>query len=441
MSPLSGLDDIRYLPDSNSLIESYRLRDRDLLFTRYNGSIELLGVCGMVRNLTAAPLLYPDKLMRVRFDHDLILPEYAEIFFQCPDARDRLMGRAKSSAGQQGISGKDIKEQPFAVPPLEEQREIAKRVDKLLSLVETTQTRAAAGKMQAEKLVQSTLAKAFRGELVPTEAEMAELEGREFETAQALLDRIRPQRSIEIHSRTRIAATSAVAPSASVPKPGMPVAARGARKGYSKGIFFKRAAIASYAVDRLHAKETFGRIQLEKLLYLCEAHIGLDLEGEYGRRAAGPLDPDIYKVESLARKHDWFEPRQRHGFGIEYRTGDKIADRCGAARTLLGKKVGEMDRLLTWFEKMTTEQAEVFATVFAAWNDFLLDRMQPTDEQIIEQVREHWHESKERFTPQRLRTCIAWMRQNRFIPRGVGPHTIVVAPPAPPTTRRRRRAA
>jgi type I restriction enzyme S subunit len=47
----------------------------------------------------------------------------------------------------------------------------------------------------ANKLTQSTLAKAFRGELVPTEAELARREGREYEPASVLLERIRAERT------------------------------------------------------------------------------------------------------------------------------------------------------------------------------------------------------------------------------------------------------
>jgi type I restriction enzyme S subunit len=43
---------------------------------------------------------------------------------------------------------------------------------------------------RADKLTQSTLARAFRGELVPTEAELARAEGRSYETAAELLERI-----------------------------------------------------------------------------------------------------------------------------------------------------------------------------------------------------------------------------------------------------------
>jgi hypothetical protein len=73
------LNEHRFLLHGADMLPDYGLRDGDLLFTRYNGSLDLLGVCGMVRGLGSASMLYPDKLMRVRFDHDHVLPAYAEL--------------------------------------------------------------------------------------------------------------------------------------------------------------------------------------------------------------------------------------------------------------------------------------------------------------------------------------------------------------------------
>jgi type I restriction enzyme S subunit len=58
------LTDIRYLEDSCEFLSKFSLANDDLLFTRYNGSIELLGVCGMVLGLRNRTVLYPDKLIR-----------------------------------------------------------------------------------------------------------------------------------------------------------------------------------------------------------------------------------------------------------------------------------------------------------------------------------------------------------------------------------------
>ena len=52
--------------------------------------------------------------------------------------------------------------------------------------------------MAAEtKITQAILAKAFRGELVPTEAELARRESRPYEPASALLTRIRARRAAQ----------------------------------------------------------------------------------------------------------------------------------------------------------------------------------------------------------------------------------------------------
>ena len=80
------------------------------------------------------------------------------------------------------------------VPPLEEQHEIVRRVEVLFQLADAIEKRVAAATKRTDKLTQSILAKAFRGELVPTEAELARREGRSYEPASVLLERIQAER-------------------------------------------------------------------------------------------------------------------------------------------------------------------------------------------------------------------------------------------------------
>ena len=82
----------------------------------------------------------------------------------------------------------------FPLPPIEEQHEIVRRVETLFKLAETIEKRVEAATKRADKLTQAILAKAFRGELVPTEAELARREGRAYEPASALLEHIRSRR-------------------------------------------------------------------------------------------------------------------------------------------------------------------------------------------------------------------------------------------------------
>ena len=60
-------------------------------------------------------------------------------------------------------------------------------------LADKIEKRVEAATKRADKLTQSILAKAFRGELVPTEAELARREGRNYEPASLLLERIKAQ--------------------------------------------------------------------------------------------------------------------------------------------------------------------------------------------------------------------------------------------------------
>ena len=65
------------------------------------------------------------------------------------------------------ISQKAFNDIDFPLPPLDEQKEIVRQVDKLFALADKVETHYQKAKARVDKLSQSVLAKAFRGELVP----------------------------------------------------------------------------------------------------------------------------------------------------------------------------------------------------------------------------------------------------------------------------------
>lgn len=84
------------------------------------------------------------------------------------------------------------------MPPTEEQYEIVRRIEALFMLADIIEKCVESAKIRTDKLTQSILGKAFRGELVPTEAELARQEGRDYESASELLARIRERKEIAI---------------------------------------------------------------------------------------------------------------------------------------------------------------------------------------------------------------------------------------------------
>jgi type I restriction enzyme S subunit len=102
--------------------------------------------------------------------------------------------KAAYGAGKPGLNLDNIRELVVALPPEPEQHEIVRRVEALFRLADAIEARVAAATTRADRLTQAILAKAFRGELVPTEAELARREGRDYEPASVLLERIKEER-------------------------------------------------------------------------------------------------------------------------------------------------------------------------------------------------------------------------------------------------------
>jgi type I restriction enzyme S subunit len=116
-------------------------------------------------------------------------PRYCLLLFKC-DLFRRYVDSLNTGSLIQHMFTKQVNEFEFPLPPIEEQHEIVRRVDALFALADTVERRVSQATARAERLTQAVLAKAFRGELVPTEAELARAEGRDYEPASALLERV-----------------------------------------------------------------------------------------------------------------------------------------------------------------------------------------------------------------------------------------------------------
>jgi type I restriction enzyme S subunit len=104
------------------------------------------------------------------------------------------ISQASGASAQPHFYIHDARRMPIPFPPLEEQHEVVRRVEALFKLASAIERRVEAATLRAEGLTQAILTKAFRGELVPTEAELARREGRSYEPASELLARIRAER-------------------------------------------------------------------------------------------------------------------------------------------------------------------------------------------------------------------------------------------------------
>lgn len=161
-----ALDDIKYARFTDAERAKLALAPGDLLMIRSNGSLALVGRTALV-SAREAGYLYAGYLIRLRPDFDKVVPAYLSVLLESPGVRTRIERTARSTAGVNNINADEIRQLPVALPPLAEQHEIVRRVSRLVEMAGSIERRLAQVRAQVEQTTPSTLARAFRGELVP----------------------------------------------------------------------------------------------------------------------------------------------------------------------------------------------------------------------------------------------------------------------------------
>ncbi|MCD2179089.1 restriction endonuclease subunit S [Rhizobium sp. C1] len=157
---------IRYLSEDQAVdAKDAIVTTGDLLFTRYNGSTDLVGVGALY---SGVPRYYPDKIIRVRLDP--AIQDHAgffELAVNTGSSRKHIASNIKTTAGQQGLSGESLKLTPIPIPPPNEASEILKRVKQAMGSFSDCQTLLQGQAADASRLRQAILKSAFEGTLVP----------------------------------------------------------------------------------------------------------------------------------------------------------------------------------------------------------------------------------------------------------------------------------
>jgi type I restriction enzyme S subunit len=158
---LNTMDHRYYRPKTSEPIDDYMLKIGDVLFVRYNGTRELVGACALVE-FESGDLLYPDKLIRGTVIADtMILPSYLAVSANAGASRRHIDKLIKTTAGQQGIAGAQIRKMPIPLPPYEEQHRILSQVNRLLSVHDTLDNGIGDGLTKCNHARNSVLAMAF----------------------------------------------------------------------------------------------------------------------------------------------------------------------------------------------------------------------------------------------------------------------------------------
>ena len=181
-------------------------------------------------------------------------------------------------------------------------------------------------------------------------------------------------------------------------------------------VYFKRSVLAAEIADRLCEEKTFGHVKMEKLIFLTEHLCHIDIASHYHRDAAGPYDNTALRsIDSQMRSRQWFELTKKDK-GYRYQPMDKRGEHKKYFDRYYTDVLPMFNKVIETFKSSTTEQCEIVATLYSAWDDLLHSGHPFTDDDILNEVLNNWHESKKRINRSRWQAALDWMRNNGFEP-------------------------
>lgn len=167
-----------------------------------------------------------------------------------------------------------------------------------------------------------------------------------------------------------------------------------------------------------------GKIYNQKVLYLLNIYLGLNLGVQYCRYKHGPYDIMLDSYIDTLVENGWCVKTVNNGaenldIGPNYGAFEEKYGSCFSEYNT------EINRLIQFVQPMKRSQIERVATLFAVWNDMILDgNSAPTDTEIVSEVLTGWTENKANFAYDTWISTLNKMRSNGIIPKGQGLHTL-----------------
>ncbi|HVS12922.1 MAG TPA: restriction endonuclease subunit S [Thermoanaerobaculia bacterium] len=185
-----SLADVKEMDFNASEVQTYRLRSGDILLAEASGSAAEVGKPAIWRD--QLPLCcFQNTLIRVRAPEEDV--EYLHRHF-LNDAVSGAFAASSRGVGIHHLGARSLSDWEVKLPPRPEQSRIVEALDSCLTRLDAAEAALQRAEANLKRYRASVLQAAVEGRLVPTEAELARQEGRDYEPASVLLERILAER-------------------------------------------------------------------------------------------------------------------------------------------------------------------------------------------------------------------------------------------------------
>ncbi|MCP3905576.1 MAG: hypothetical protein GY715_18270 [Planctomycetes bacterium] len=184
-------EDVLYIPESFVKRDEQWLQAGDTVISMAN-SYELVGKVAFADKPPAATTI--GGFISIIRPASGIVPRLLYLQLGSILVQELMRKKASHTVNISNLSSRSIRPTPLAIPPAAEQGRIVTAADSYLSRVDDAVATLERVQRHLERYRAAVLKGAVEGRLVPTEAELARAEGRDYEPASALLERILGER-------------------------------------------------------------------------------------------------------------------------------------------------------------------------------------------------------------------------------------------------------
>ena len=193
-----AFEDLVYVPDHYVKREQY-LIPGDIVIAASSGSRSVVGKAAQLSTDWVGSFGAFCLALRPYYS---FTNGYLSWFLQSQEYRNRVSELA-AGVNINNLRREHIEDTPVSIPPLPEQHRIVAEIEKQFTRLDASVAALRRTQANLKRYRASTLRAACSGELVPTEAELARAEGREYEPARVLLERILTERRARWESQEK----------------------------------------------------------------------------------------------------------------------------------------------------------------------------------------------------------------------------------------------
>ncbi len=207
IGPTLDFEALVYVP-AQRVSKNQRLRLGDIVVAASSGSRAVVGKAALLKAEFDGS--FGAFCYALRPDAKVVDPRFLVWYLQTSDYRNRV-STLSAGVSINNLRKKHIESLPFAIPPLDEQQQIVAEIETQFARLDNAVASLKRARLRLKRYRASVLKAACEGRLVPTEAESARQEGRDYEPASVLLERIKAERdAAQAQGRGKAKATFAV---------------------------------------------------------------------------------------------------------------------------------------------------------------------------------------------------------------------------------------